>query len=47
MGAGTGFDSAENEGLLLKAGGGAEPLPRESKRAMAGRILDAAAALKA
>ncbi|MCB1021289.1 MAG: bifunctional phosphopantothenoylcysteine decarboxylase/phosphopantothenate--cysteine ligase CoaBC [Acidobacteria bacterium] len=44
--AGTGFDSAENEGLLLKAGGGAEALPRESKRAMAGRILDAVAALR-
>jgi phosphopantothenoylcysteine decarboxylase/phosphopantothenate--cysteine ligase len=42
---GAGFDSAENEGLLLKAGGAAEPLPRESKRAMARRILDAVAAL--
>jgi phosphopantothenoylcysteine decarboxylase/phosphopantothenate--cysteine ligase len=41
---GTGFDSADNEGLLLKAGGDSEPLPRESKRAMAGRILDAVAA---
>ena len=42
--AGTGFDSADNEGLLLKAGAETEPLPRESKRAMAGRILDAVAA---
>ena len=44
---GAGFDSSVNEGLLLKASGGAEPLPRESKRAMAGRILDAVAALLA
>jgi phosphopantothenoylcysteine decarboxylase/phosphopantothenate--cysteine ligase len=42
---GGGFDATENEGLLLKAGGETSPLPRESKRAMAGRILDAVAAL--
>jgi phosphopantothenoylcysteine decarboxylase/phosphopantothenate--cysteine ligase len=44
---GGGFDSTENEGLLLKAGGETETLPRESKRVMAARILDAVAALLA
>ncbi len=41
---GTGFDAAENEGLLLHREGLVETLPRESKPAMARRILDAVAA---
>ena len=40
---GTGFDSEDNQGLLLSADGEAVELPREAKRAMAGRILDAVA----
>ena len=41
---GTGFDSEDNQGLLLSADGETVELPRESKRAMAGRILDAVTA---
>ena len=41
---GTGFDSPDNQGLLLSAGGDSIDLPRESKRAMAGRIFDAVTA---
>lgn len=40
---GTGFDSGENQGLLLAAGGESVELPRESKRVMARRIFDAVA----
>ena len=44
---GAGFDSQENQGLLLSQNGPTQPLPRESKRAMARRILDAVVALSA
>lgn len=41
---GTGFETDENQGLLLSAAGDAIELPRESKRAMARRIWDRIAA---
>ncbi len=43
--AGAGFDSDENQGLLLSASGEVVELPRSSKREMARRILDAVAAV--
>jgi phosphopantothenoylcysteine decarboxylase/phosphopantothenate--cysteine ligase len=43
--AGVGFDAAENEVVLLYAGGRDEPLPRASKTVVAGQILDRVASL--
>ncbi len=41
---GAGFDSDENQGLLLTAGGESVDLPRSSKREMSRRIFDAVGA---
>ena len=38
--AGAGFDSDENQGVILSATGDTIELPRSSKRQMAQRILD-------